>query len=51
VRRIDAGDDDATGIAHVFFGRELGGRPEGGIPDYELMAASSLFARREEDGT
>jgi hypothetical protein len=44
-----AGGDDASGIAYVLL--ELGGRPEGGIPDYELMAASPLFARREEDGT
>jgi uncharacterized protein (DUF488 family) len=35
---------NATGIAYIFLGLELGGRPKGGIPDYELMAASALFA-------
>jgi uncharacterized protein (DUF488 family) len=36
---------NATGIAYVFLGLELGGRPKGGSrPDYELMAASPLFA-------
>jgi uncharacterized protein (DUF488 family) len=36
---------NATGIAYVFLGVELGGRPQGGcIPDYELMGASPLFA-------
>jgi uncharacterized protein (DUF488 family) len=35
---------NATGIAYIFLGLELGGRPKGGIPDYGLMAASPLFA-------
>jgi uncharacterized protein (DUF488 family) len=36
---------NATGIAYVFLGLELGGRPNGGlVPDYEMMAASPLFA-------
>jgi uncharacterized protein (DUF488 family) len=35
---------NATGIAYIFLGLELGGRPKGGVPDYELMAASPLFA-------
>jgi hypothetical protein len=36
---------NTTGIAYVFLGSELGGRPkDGGIPDYEVMAASPLFA-------
>src|SRR5271163_504091 len=35
----------ANGIAYIFLGVELGGRPEGGcIPDYEMMGASPLFA-------
>jgi uncharacterized protein (DUF488 family) len=36
---------NASGIAYVFLGLELGGRPQGGgPPDYEVMAASPLFA-------
>jgi uncharacterized protein (DUF488 family) len=36
---------NATGIAYIFLGNELGGRPkDGGIFDYEVMAASPLFA-------
>lgn len=35
---------NAAGVAYVFLGFELGGRPHGGIPDYERMAASPLFA-------
>jgi uncharacterized protein (DUF488 family) len=36
---------NTTGIAYVFLGGELGGRPkDGSIPDYEVMAASPLFA-------
>jgi uncharacterized protein (DUF488 family) len=36
---------NSTGIAYVFLGLELGGRPKGGcIPDYEMMAANPLFA-------
>jgi uncharacterized protein (DUF488 family) len=36
---------NASGIAYVFLGLELGGRPRGGgPPDYEVMAASPLFA-------
>jgi uncharacterized protein (DUF488 family) len=35
---------NATGIAYVFLGLELGGRPKGGVPDYELMAGIPLFA-------
>ena len=35
---------NAAGIGYVFLGLELGGRPrQGGIPDYEAMAASPLF--------
>ena len=35
----------AAGIDYLFLGLELGGRPKGDcIPDYELMAASPLFA-------
>jgi uncharacterized protein (DUF488 family) len=36
---------NAAGVGYVFLGGELGGRPRNGVvPDYELMAASSLFA-------
>jgi uncharacterized protein (DUF488 family) len=36
---------NAAGVAYVFAGLELGGRPRGeGVPDYEKMAASPLFA-------
>jgi uncharacterized protein (DUF488 family) len=36
---------NAAGIGYVFLGLELGGRPRsGGVPDYENMAASPLFA-------
>jgi uncharacterized protein (DUF488 family) len=36
---------NAAGIGYVFLGLELGGRPRsGGVPDYEQMAASPLFA-------
>jgi uncharacterized protein (DUF488 family) len=36
---------NAVGIAYVFLGVELGGRPKGDrIPDYDQMAASPLFA-------
>jgi uncharacterized protein (DUF488 family) len=36
---------NASGIAYVFLGLELGGRPNcGRIPDYEMMAANPLFA-------
>ena len=36
---------NALGIAYVFLGLELGGRPRNGIPaDYETMARSPLFA-------
>jgi uncharacterized protein (DUF488 family) len=36
---------NAIGMAYVFLGVELGGRPkDGGIPDYDLMAGSPLFA-------
>jgi uncharacterized protein (DUF488 family) len=35
---------NAAGIAYLFLGLELGGHPTGGVPDYELMAASPLFA-------
>jgi uncharacterized protein (DUF488 family) len=34
---------NATGIAYVFLGLELGGRPNVGNPDYERMAAAPLF--------
>ena len=35
---------NASGIAYVFLGAELGGRRKGGgIPDYEQMAASRVF--------
>ena len=35
----------AAGVSYIFLGSELGGRPkDGGIPDYEVMAASPLFA-------
>jgi uncharacterized protein (DUF488 family) len=34
-----------AGVSYVFLGIELGGRPRnGGVPDYEKMAASQLFA-------
>ena len=34
----------ASGIAYVFLGAELGGRPEsGGVADYEQMAATTVF--------
>ena len=35
---------NAAGIGYVFLGLELGGRPRGGVPDYERMAASPMFA-------
>jgi uncharacterized protein (DUF488 family) len=36
---------NAAGVGYVFAGLELGGRPRnGGVPDYENMAASPLFA-------
>jgi uncharacterized protein (DUF488 family) len=36
---------NAAGICYVFLGLELGGRPRsGGLPDYEVMAASPMFA-------
>src|SRR5271166_3609052 len=35
---------NAAGIGYIFLGLELGGRPRGGVPDYERMAASPLFA-------
>ena len=36
---------NAAGVGYVFLGLELGGRPRsGGVPDYERMAASQLFA-------
>jgi uncharacterized protein (DUF488 family) len=36
---------DASGVAYIFLGLELGGRPKGGGSlDYELMAAGPLFA-------
>jgi uncharacterized protein (DUF488 family) len=36
---------NAAGVGYVFLGLELGGRPRnGGVPDYEQMAASPLFA-------
>jgi uncharacterized protein (DUF488 family) len=36
---------NAAGVGYVFLGLELGGRPRtGGVPDYEKMAASPLFA-------
>lgn len=36
---------NAVGIGYVFHGLELGGRlREGGVPDYEQMAASQMFA-------
>jgi uncharacterized protein (DUF488 family) len=36
---------NAAGVGYVFLGLELGGRPRsGGVPDYENMAASPLFA-------
>ena len=35
---------NAAGVGYVFMGVELGGRPRGGVPDYERMAASPLFA-------
>jgi uncharacterized protein (DUF488 family) len=36
---------NSTGIDYIFLGGELGGRPKDGcIPDYDLMAASPLFA-------
>jgi uncharacterized protein (DUF488 family) len=36
---------NAAGVGYLLFGLELGGRPRsGGIPDYEKMAASRLFA-------
>jgi uncharacterized protein (DUF488 family) len=35
---------NASGIAYEFLGAELGGRPNGGgIPDYERMAATTIF--------
>src|SRR5208337_2219608 len=34
---------NAAGSGYVFLGLELGGRPRG-VPDYERMAASPLFA-------
>ncbi len=35
---------NASGIAYLFLGLELGGRPKGGgVPDYEKMATTSLF--------
>jgi uncharacterized protein (DUF488 family) len=36
---------NAVGIGYVFLGLGLGGRtPEGGVPDYEQMATSRMFA-------
>jgi uncharacterized protein (DUF488 family) len=36
---------NAAGVGYMFLGLELGGRPRnGGVPNYELMAASPLFA-------
>ena len=36
---------NAVGIGYVFLGLELGGRlREGGVPDYEQMATSRMFA-------
>jgi len=36
---------NAVGIGYVFLGLELGGRArEGGVPDYEQMATSRMFA-------
>ena len=36
---------NAAGIGYMFLGLELGGRVrEGGVPDYEQMAASPMFA-------
>jgi uncharacterized protein (DUF488 family) len=36
---------NAVGIGYVFLGLELGGRiREGGVPDYEQMATSAIFA-------
>ena len=36
---------NVAGIGYVFLGLELGGRPRGGVPDYERMAASPLFVK------
>jgi uncharacterized protein (DUF488 family) len=37
---------NAAGIGYVFLGLELGGRVrEGGVPDYEQMATSAIFAK------
>ncbi|MGA2492093.1 MAG: DUF488 domain-containing protein [Roseiarcus sp.] len=36
---------NAAGVGYVFLGVELGGRPRnGGVPDYEKMATSQVFA-------
>jgi uncharacterized protein (DUF488 family) len=36
---------NAAGVGYVFMGLELGGHPRsGGVPDFERMAASPLFA-------
>ena len=36
---------NAAGVGHVFLGLELGGRSRnGGVPDYEKMATSPIFA-------
>lgn len=36
---------NAAGVGYVFLGLELGGRPRsGGVPDYEKMATSPIFA-------
>lgn len=36
---------NASGIAYVFLGVELGGRPKDGVADYEQMAATVVFAQ------
>jgi uncharacterized protein (DUF488 family) len=34
---------NASGVSYLFMGIELGGRPTDGVPDYQAMAATSLF--------